>query len=90
MSVEDEAAKVGATGCATAWADHVWQQLPAEALAVVSRDDMREALAPLLNGLNADHAARLAAALAPPADDVTGDGLPALRLVDDRHNTHGR
>ena len=77
----EQVAQIGTTGCATAWADHLWREIRA-ALAFSSagegfdRDDLRDWLAPLLNALNADHAERLT--LARMAGELLADdGLHA-------------
>lgn len=56
---------VGATACATAWADYLCNQLPGVIALGASRADVRDALAPLLNDLVADERRR--ATTLPPA-----------------------
>jgi hypothetical protein len=49
----EQVAQIGATGCATAWADHIWTQM--QAVDGNFRANLRDILAPLLVGLAADH-----------------------------------
>jgi hypothetical protein len=47
----EQVAQIGATGCATAWADYLWQHVLHDPLDRIEIVDIRDALAPLIEGL---------------------------------------